>query len=67
MSGAIQTRSAALWSRGMVAVLAAQFLSAMGDNALLFCTLALLKAQFYPEWTQPLLQEFFAHLQPLGL
>ena len=59
MSGTVQTRSAALWSRGMVAVLAAQFLSAMGDNALLFCTLALLKAEFYPEWTQPLLQEFF--------
>lgn len=59
MSGTVQARSAALWSRGMVAVLAAQFLSAMGDNALLFCTLALLKTEFYPEWTQPLLQEFF--------
>lgn len=59
MSGTMQTRVAGLWSRGMVAVLAAQFLSAMGDNALLFCTLALLKSEFYPEWTQPLLQEFF--------
>jgi len=71
MSGAVRTdsaattgsaapsRSKALWSRGMVAVLAAQFLSAMADNALLFCTLALLKADLYPEWTQPLLQEFF--------
>jgi MFS transporter, LPLT family, lysophospholipid transporter len=31
----------------------------MADNALLFGTLALLKAQLYPEWTEPLLQEFF--------
>jgi LPLT family lysophospholipid transporter-like MFS transporter len=53
------SRSEALWSRGMVAVLAAQFLSAMADNALLFCTLALLKTELYPEWSQPLLQEFF--------
>ena len=59
MNVTLQARSTALWSRGMVAVLAAQFLSAMADNALLFCTLALLKAEFYPEWTQPLLQEFF--------
>src|SRR5271156_4821902 len=43
----------------MAAVLAAQFLSAMADNALLFATLALLKAQLYPQWTEPLLQEFF--------
>ncbi len=32
-----------LLSRGMMAVIAAQFLSAFGDNALLFATLALLK------------------------
>jgi LPLT family lysophospholipid transporter-like MFS transporter len=50
---------APLWTRGMAAVLAAQFLSAMADNALLFATLALLKSRLYPEWTQPLLQEFF--------
>jgi MFS transporter, LPLT family, lysophospholipid transporter len=43
----------------MAAVLAAQFLSAMADNALLFATLALLKAKLYPAWTEPLLQEFF--------
>jgi LPLT family lysophospholipid transporter-like MFS transporter len=43
----------------MAAVLGAQFLSAMADNALLFATLALLKAKLYPEWTEPLLQEFF--------
>jgi MFS transporter, LPLT family, lysophospholipid transporter len=52
-------RGAPLWSAGMAAVLAAQFLSAMADNALLFGTLALLKAKLYPQWTQPLLQEFF--------
>jgi LPLT family lysophospholipid transporter-like MFS transporter len=43
----------------MSAVLVAQFLSAMGDNALLFGALALLKAELYPAWTEPLLQEFF--------
>ena len=43
----------------MAAVLGAQFLSAMADNALLFGTLALLKAELYPPWTDPLLQEFF--------
>jgi len=48
-----------LWSRPLVAVLAAQFLSALADNALLFGALALLKAKLYPAWTQPLLQEFF--------
>lgn len=37
-----------LWSKGMMAVIAAQFLSAFTcDNALLFATLALLKAEFY--------------------
>jgi len=48
-----------LWSKGMLAVTAAQFLSAFGDNALLFATLALLKAQFYPDWSQPILQMVF--------
>ena len=51
--------SAPLWSRGMVAVLLAQFLSAMADNALLFGALALLRIDHYPDWTAPLLQEFF--------
>ena len=46
----IQGDRSPLWSRGMAAVLAAQFLSAMADNALLFATLALLKAQLYPQW-----------------
>ena len=48
-----------LWSRGMIAVLAAQFLSALADNALLFGALALLRTDHYPAWTAPLLQEFF--------
>src|SRR6266700_5673501 len=48
-----------LWSRGMLAVLVAQFLSSMADNALLFGALALLRIDRYPAWTEPLLQEFF--------
>lgn len=51
--------TATLWSRGMIAVLAAQFLSALADNALLFGALALLRNDHYPAWTAPLLQEFF--------
>lgn len=51
--------SGSLWSRGMLAVTAAQFLSAFGDNALLFATLAVLKQQFYPDWSQPVLQMVF--------
>ncbi|EAR1732619.1 lysophospholipid transporter LplT [Salmonella enterica] len=43
----------------MLSVIVAQFLSAFGDNALLFATLALLKAQFYPDWSQPVLQMVF--------
>jgi LPLT family lysophospholipid transporter-like MFS transporter len=43
----------------MMAVLAAQFLSALADNALLFGALALLRIDHYPAWTEPLLQEFF--------
>src|SRR3569833_984724 len=52
-------RSESLLSRGMMAVVVAQFLSAMADNALLFGALALLRAGHYPAWTEPLLQEFF--------
>ena len=48
-----------IWSKGMMAVIAAQFLSAFGDNALLFATLAVLKAQFYPDWSQPVMQMLF--------
>jgi len=54
-----QVQSEELWTRGMVAVLASQFLSALADNALLFVALALLKINHYAEWTQPVLQEFF--------
>jgi LPLT family lysophospholipid transporter-like MFS transporter len=46
-------------SRGMIAVIIAQFFSAFGDNALLFATLAVLKSQFYPDWSQPVLQMLF--------
>jgi len=46
-------------SRGLGAVLTAQFLSALGDNALLFAAIALLKANGAPGWHTPLLQEFF--------
>jgi LPLT family lysophospholipid transporter-like MFS transporter len=48
-----------LLSRGMIAVISAQFLSAFGDNALLFATLALIKQQLYPDWSQPILQMAF--------
>lgn len=48
-----------LLSRGMIAVLLAQFLSAAADNALLFGAIALLKAHTYPDWSIPVLQEFF--------
>jgi LPLT family lysophospholipid transporter-like MFS transporter len=53
------TQYGSLWSRGMLAVLTAQFLSAMADNALLFGALALLRLDHYPDWAAPLLQEFF--------
>jgi LPLT family lysophospholipid transporter-like MFS transporter len=48
-----------LASRAMLAVLSAQFLSALADNALLFAAIALLQAQFAPDWQTPLLQAFF--------
>jgi LPLT family lysophospholipid transporter-like MFS transporter len=55
----LQRGGASLWTRGMIAVLIAQFLSAMADNALLFAALALLKSKHFPVWTGPVLQEFF--------
>lgn len=58
MSESVRT-STSIWSKGMLSVIVAQFLSAFGDNALLFATLALLKAQFYPDWSQPVLQMVF--------
>lgn len=53
------TTSDQLFSRGMIAVLIAQFISALADNALLFAAIALLKSQLAPNWQIPLLQEFF--------
>ncbi|PLR29125.1 lysophospholipid transporter LplT, partial [Chimaeribacter coloradensis] len=52
-------RGDGLLSRSMVAVIVAQFLSAFGDNALLFATLALITQQHYPDWSQPILQMAF--------
>jgi len=48
-----------LFSRPMLAVIVSQFFSAFGDNALLFATLALIKQQSYPAWSQPVLQMLF--------
>ncbi|SFN08701.1 MFS transporter, LPLT family, lysophospholipid transporter [Izhakiella capsodis] len=48
-----------LASRPMMAVMIAQFMSAFGDNVLLFAILALLKQQFWPDWSQPILQIVF--------
>ncbi len=58
MSESVHTNPS-IWSKGMMAVIFAQFLSAFGDNALLFATLALMKQQFYPDWSQPVLQMVF--------
>ncbi|EHZ5039263.1 lysophospholipid transporter LplT [Salmonella enterica] len=58
MSESVRTNTS-IWSKGMLSVIVAQFLSAFDDNALLFATLALLKAQFYPDWSQPVLQMVF--------
>jgi len=44
---------------GFYIILAAQFLSALADNALLFAAIALLKELSAPAWHTPLLQEFF--------
>ncbi len=48
-----------LFSRGMIAVLIAQFVSAFADNALLFAAIALLRSQMADTWQIPLLQQFF--------
>ena len=44
---------------GFYIILAAQFLSALADNALLFAAIALLNLANAPDWHTPLLQEFF--------
>ena len=56
---AVPNPELSLASRGMLAVIVAQFFSAFGDNALLFATLAVLKNQLYPDWSQPVLQMLF--------
>jgi len=45
--------------RGFYTILIAQFLTALGDNALLFTAIALLTELLAPDWHVPLLQEFF--------
>src|SRR5512139_2612774 len=46
-------------NRGFYTILAAQFFSALADNALLFAAIALLKELHSPSWHTPVLQEFF--------
>ncbi len=46
-------------NRGFYIILAAQFFSALADNALLFAAIALLKEISAPDWHVPLLQQFF--------
>jgi MFS transporter, LPLT family, lysophospholipid transporter len=46
-------------NRGFYTILAAQFLSALADNALLFAAIALLQEISAPDWHTPLLQMFF--------
>jgi LPLT family lysophospholipid transporter-like MFS transporter len=44
---------------GFLCILAAQFFSAMADNALLFGAIALLRDLQAPSWQTPVLQQFF--------
>jgi hypothetical protein len=46
-------------TRGFYTILAAQFFSALADNALLFAAIALLRALNEPAWHTPVLQQFF--------
>ncbi|HEU0187126.1 MAG TPA: lysophospholipid transporter LplT [Gallionellaceae bacterium] len=46
-------------NRGFYTILAAQFFSALADNALLFAAIALLAQLNAPSWHTPVLQEFF--------
>jgi MFS family permease len=46
-------------NRGFYIILAAQFFSALADNALLFAAIALLKTVAAPDWQTPVLQQFF--------
>ena len=46
-------------NRSFYIILAAQFFSSLGDNALLFAAIALLKSHDAPSWQIPVLQQFF--------
>ncbi|GAB6142313.1 lysophospholipid transporter LplT [Methylosoma difficile] len=46
-------------NRGFCVILAAQFFSALADNALLFAAIELLKDLSAPSWQTPVLQQFF--------
>ena len=46
-------------NRGFYTIMAAQFFSALADNALLFAAIALLKEVHAPNWHTPILQGFF--------
>jgi LPLT family lysophospholipid transporter-like MFS transporter len=46
-------------TRGFYTILAAQFFSALADNALLFAAIALLAQIKAPDWQTPVLQQFF--------
>jgi MFS family permease len=46
-------------NRGFNTILAAQFFSSLGDNALLFAAIALLENLNAPSWQTPVLQQFF--------
>ncbi len=46
-------------NRGFYTILAAQFFSALADNALLFAAIALLRELTAPDWQTPVLQQFF--------
>jgi len=48
-----------LMNRGFYTILAAQFFSALADNALLFAAIALLSTLHAPAWHTPVLQQFF--------
>lgn len=55
------------WTPTILAVLSAQFLAALADNALLIVAIALLEARYAPEWSTPALRVgFYAAYVLLG-
>src|SRR3989338_2366212 len=58
MNSERKTLDLPLMSRGMMAVLTAQFLSALADNAILIAAIAIVKSQGLPNLV-PMLQESF--------